>query len=712
MHRRDFCKLMAASAGVGAAFPAAWDLGQREGGESTISAEPTHSQETARANYANNRGPLLNSKYVRLPLGSIRPSGWLNDQLRVQVSGLTSHIGELWDVLKVSAWKGDAGKNVTPECCTPRFVPRWLEGLTVLAGVFGDEQLKALTDPYMQFILNVQNPTTITQSVCAWSHLGRLLPDYFELTADARVIKLARKILDYADSVCDSKDKSVVEPARLGMLLSFGYWYYNQTGDPDIPALLERCTTRCVEDWTNYFVHFPTDPKYFVHFPDVTAEKPHEPPPEWTRHGVDVTQAIQYPVQYYLMSKNAEGRDSVLEGIANLDKGYGQVGGRWSGDEWLASTDPTQGTELCDIEELLFSLEKNFEILGNASFADRIEQLIYNSFPGTCTADMWAHQYDQQANQVLVSVAERHWHWNDDNSNIYGFAPNFPCCLANMHSPWPRFVQTMWMATADRGLVAAAYGPCKLSAKVADGMTVVIIEETEYPFSDRVRVTVRPERPVSFPIYFRIPAWADRMEISANGESGVHQPRNGSFVKVERHWNPGDVVTLNFNFKFRCETRRNNAVAIAWGPLYFVLRIGESFKKLPGLTVGDSDKLIPAPPGCVNWQITPTTDWNYALVIDRKNPRFTMERHSISSMPFAQKGELVKQPGVSQFASWQEDVPIVLQVKARKVPEWVMDGTNAGPVPASPVQTDSPETLVELIPYGCSRLRIAEFPTT
>ena len=82
-----------------------------------------------------------------------------------------------------------------------------------------------------------------------------------------------------------------------------------------------------------------------------------------------------------------------------------------------------------------------------------------------------------------------------------------------------------------------------------------------------------------------------------------------------------------------------------------------------------------------------------------------------TSMPFAQKGELVKRHGASEFAAWQEDVPMVLKVKARRIPQWGMNGSSAGEVPQSPVHTDSPETLVELIPYGCSRLRIAEFPT-
>ena len=53
--------------------------------------------------------------------------------------------------------------------------------------------------------------------------------------------------------------------------------------------------------------------------------------------------------------------------------------------------------------------------------------------------------------------------------------------------------------------------------------------------------------------------------------------------RVEREWKDGDVVTLNFNFKLRTETRKSNAVAIAWGPLYFVLRIGEAFENIPRL---------------------------------------------------------------------------------------------------------------------------------
>ena len=164
----------------------------------------------------------------------------------------------------------------------------------------------------------------------------------------------------------------------------------------------------------------------------------------------------------------------------------------------LSGNSPDRGTELCSVVEYMFSLEELYAIFGDNSLADRLELLTYNALPGTTTPDMWAHQYDQQSNQVLVTGAKRDWRSNGDYSNIYGLMPNFACCLANMHQGWPKFVESMWMATNDNGLVAVAYGPSVVKAKVGKGTEVTITEETDYPFKGDIKLTISTAETLNF----------------------------------------------------------------------------------------------------------------------------------------------------------------------------------------------------------------------
>ena len=147
---------------------------------------------------------------------------------------------------------------------------------------------------------------------------------------------------------------------------------------------------------------------------------------------------------------------------------------------------------MCNSIEYAYSMEHIFEILGDPAAGDRIESLAYNTWPGQMSADMWCHQYDLQANQVVVSVAERGWD-NNAWANIYGLEAHWTCCLANKHHGWPRLVKSLWMATHDNGLFGA-YGPCDVTAKVGqDGQRVTITEETEYPFDGKIRMSVQSD---------------------------------------------------------------------------------------------------------------------------------------------------------------------------------------------------------------------------
>src|SRR5690606_28793855 len=102
-----------------------------------------------------------------------------------------------------------------------------------------------------------------------------------------------------------------------------------------------------------------------------------------------------------------------------------------------------------------------------------------NALPGTFTPDMWAHQYDQQANQVACVVGKHVWTTNGDAANVFGLEPNYGCCTANLHQGWPKFAAHLWMAIPGGGLAAAAYAPCVVRTQGPGGREMTIVEETE-----------------------------------------------------------------------------------------------------------------------------------------------------------------------------------------------------------------------------------------
>jgi hypothetical protein len=364
---------------------------------------------------------------------------------------------------------------------------------------------------------------------------------------------------------------------------------------------------------------------------------------------------------------------------------HGQVQGMFSGDEWLAGTDPAQGVELCAVVEAMFTFEQLARIYGEGRFADRLESLAYNALPATITADMRAHQYDQQPNQVLCTIAPRNWTQNDETSNIFGLEPNFGCCTANLHQGWPKFTAALWMGTPGGGLTAVAYAPCVVRAQVAGGHEVTIEEETNYPFAELVRLEIHLDGDATFPIRLRIPAWCADAQLTFNGAGLPVQPDAQSFVSVERAWQDGDIVELTLPMRVRAIPRPGNGIGLALGPLVLALALGEAWTRLPNS------------PGFGDWEVRPTTPWNYAPALDPADPGAgcRVEYGIVGTPPFG-----------------RDQPPVRVHAWGRRVPGWDLEQNSAGPLPAGPAPDAGPLEPITLIPYGCARLRIAEFPWT
>ena len=109
-----------------------------------------------------------------------------------------------------------------------------------------------------------------------------------------------------------------------------------------------------------------------------------------------------------------------------------------------------------------------FSVFGDPSFADRLERVAYNALPATFAPDMWSHQYDQQVNQVQCTVNPEHlFTTNGPESNLFGLEPNFGCCTANMHQGWPKLAAHLWMKTRGRGARGRGLGAVPRELRLA-----------------------------------------------------------------------------------------------------------------------------------------------------------------------------------------------------------------------------------------------------
>jgi hypothetical protein len=676
-----------------------------------------------------NREPLVPKKYIELPLGSIMPEGWMLHQLQLMKEGMTGHLDEWYPsvVGDRNGWLGGDGDGWERG-------PYWLDGLVPLAWILDDGELKAKAMRWIEWTLSSQTgegyfgpvpfksepePEPGLQKTNRrdwWPKMVMLkvLQQYYEVSGDQRVVTLMLNYFRYQLRELPGTPLdhwTFWANRRGGDNLMMVYWLYNLTGEPFLLELADLIHAQTFP-WARVFLNEKCyeGPELDHLYPYNTGNR--YPFDEeligrlCTKqlqgfHCVNFAQGIKEPLIRYQQDPDPAYWDAVMKALEDINTFHGQPQGMYGGDEPLHGREPTQGIELCSVVELMFSLEKMIAITGNREMMDRLERIAYNALPAQISDDFSSRQYFQQANQVMLT-RERHNFYEEDHHGhtdlCFGLLTGYPCCTCNLHQGWPKLVSHLWYASADGGLAAIMYAPCRLTARVKGGHEVTIREETRYPFEERVRFHFTTGGAADFPLHIRIPGWCEDPLIKVNGGPVIAAVKEGIAV-IDRSWQDGDLVELNLPMEVCLSRWVENAVSVQRGPLVYVLKIGEQWSKVQN---------------CDRWgdfsEVRPRDPWNYGLLEEAvQDPASGFEVVSRVT------GEVDPQEGnQEEFYPWNlENAPVVLLTSGKRIPDWVLYRQMAGPLPHSlplkHLQADPPE-VITLVPYGCSTLRITEFP--
>src|ERR1700749_5316514 len=152
------------------------------------------------AYYVSNKEPLTQQPFVKLPVGAVKPGGWLKKQLELQRDGLTGHLGEIsiWLTKDDNAWLNKEGKGKYGW----EELPYWLKGYGDIAYTLKDPKMLAETKFWIDAVLNNQRPDgDFGPSVekrgnrDLWTNMPMIwcLQSYYDYSNDPRVLTFLTK---------------------------------------------------------------------------------------------------------------------------------------------------------------------------------------------------------------------------------------------------------------------------------------------------------------------------------------------------------------------------------------------------------------------------------------------------------------------------------------------------------------------------------------
>lgn len=526
-----------------------------------------------------------------LPFGSIRADGWLLERLRRDARGIVGNLDELCDQVSPDIYtSGRVDSDRPGGWWNGESTGNWLDGLVRLSHVLPDALLDEKVATWIDHLLQSQDDD---------GYLGVYLPELRwrtdgpsgELFCSSRI--LSALLVHHQATGREDVLEAIVRAASLivdNCDPGEGGNYFSSEGRVDggrahglllveqMLAVAEltgqdrfvEFARRCYEDFSF------SDRRSDFEWAYEDCKLPHllDPDRPFMGHGPHTVEHLRIPLLLHQWTGDARYLAAFEAGVVKLERCLG-LSGACKSDEWIGMRGfsgiaipliPESGYEYCTTTELALTLQAALAITGDARFGDMAERLLFNAAEAARGADGRSIAYVAADNQHRAATdAGPRWKYSPTHADVA------VCCAPNAGRAAPSHVANMLMRSADDGMAIALYGPARATLEV-QGQGVGIVQRTAYPYSDEVTVEVELDAAARFPLWLRVPAWAEAMHVTIGNDSVPFEDRGG-FRRLDRLWHPGDTVTIQFETSVRPVHALDATVAVERGPLVFALPI-------------------------------------------------------------------------------------------------------------------------------------------
>jgi len=210
---------------------------------------------------------------------------------------------------------------------------------------------------------------------------------------------------------------------------------------------------------------------------------------------------------------------------------------------------------------------------GEARYADVMELCLYNSILPCIGQDgaSWFYMNPLRwygKDQELKSHKHQH--------ERYQPTVNSTCCPTNLLRTMASLHGYLY-SMSDDGISLDHYGANVFDGTLLDGSPLRLRQDTDYPWSGKIVITIESTPSYEFIIRLRIPNWAVGASLSLNGVSQSSELKPTSYYEMRREWRSGDVIELDLPMEAcllvahpKIEACHNHA-AVKRGPIVYCL---------------------------------------------------------------------------------------------------------------------------------------------